>query len=280
MKQPTRRIKGLLAVAGVLAGVVLLVVILRPDKGPLEVPLGVEHALALTWSGPELAVKPYEYGVAVSLRMAGLTERDGRRTYDIRYMLNRGGTYNIMDYLTTVEGADPVGLPAFPVLGLEALSEGVDKRIAELRQVDIDIWHYYYETMAAIVALWVLWLGLILFWPRPRKATAATAGPVIDPFPARLRAYLALAAEGALTEADKARMQMMLIDHWRAALPNPTLRMHATVRRIAADPRFSEAYRALIDWLHNPATALTNAQLVEHLTPYTRVDEDEEGGSP
>jgi hypothetical protein len=279
MKQPTRKIKWLLAVAGALVVIVALVLILRRDRGPLEVPLGVEHALALTWSGPELAVKPYEYGVAVSLRIAGMTERDGRRTYDIRYMLNRGGTYNIMDYLTTVEGADPAGLPAFPVLGLEALSEGIDKRIQELRQVDIDIWHYYYETMAAIVALWVLWLGLIVFWPREREAPAAATGPLIDPFPARLRAYLALAAKGTLGEADKARMEMMLIDHWRAGLPEPHLRMHATVQRIAADPRFAAAYRALIDWLHNPATMLSNAQLVEHLTPYTRADDEEEGTS-
>jgi hypothetical protein len=190
MRRWTRRTRWRLAVAGVLAVVVLIAVIGWPrDDGVLEVPLGVEHAMALTCPGPELTVKPYGYGVAVSLRIASVKEHDGRRTYDIRYMLNRGGTYNITDYLATVEGADPVGLPAFPVRGLEALSEGVDKRIQELSEVRIAIWHYYYETMAIVVGLWVLWLGLIVFWPREREATQLATGPTdrsVPGSPARL----------------------------------------------------------------------------------------------
>jgi len=247
------------------------------DSGPLEVPLGVEHAMALTYPGPELAVKPYGYGVAVSLRIAGVTEHDGKRTYDIRYMLNRGGTYNITDYLTTVEGTEPVGLPAFPVQGLETLSQGVDKRIQELSEVRIDIWHYYYETMAAVVALWVLWLGLIIFWPRRREPVEAEPGPVVDPFPQRLRGYLAQAAQGTLSEADKARMEMMLIDHWRGELPVSRLRMHTAVRRIAEDPRFGSAYQTLIEWLHNPASPVSTEQLCERLGPYTDTDQQGEG---
>lgn len=270
----------MLGAAAVVAMVVLITLYFLPprEKGPIEVPLGVEHAMALTCPGPELAVKPYGYGVAVSLRIADISvQNDGRRTYDIRYMLNRGGTYDITEYLTTVEGVDPVGLPAFTVTGLEALSEGVDKRIRELREVDIEIWHYYYETMTLVVALWLLWLGLIIFWPREREAIEAAAGPTREPFGERLRAYLAQAAEGTLSKQDKARMEMMLIDHWRGELPNAgRLRMHTTVRRIGADPRFAPAYHAVIDWLHNPASTVTDAQLVEHLTPYTRVDE--EGG--
>ncbi|MBI1338342.1 MAG: hypothetical protein GC164_15475 [Phycisphaera sp.] len=279
MKKLTRKIKWalLLAGVGVLAEVVLVFVVPRGNRGPLEVPLGVEHALALSYSGPELTVKPYSYGVAVSLRIAGIKEHDGRRTYDIRYMLNRGGTYNITDYLTTVEGVDPAGMPAFTVRGLESLSEGVDKRIQELSKVNIEIWHYYYETMTLVVALWVLWLGLIVFWPREREAVEENAGPFVDPFPARLRGYLDLVAQGKLVEADKARMEMMLIDHWRTELPITGLRMHATVRRIGDDPRFEAAYHAMVDWLHNPATSVTNAQLVEHLSPYTRVDQ--QGGA-
>lgn len=272
MNRPKRRILWLLAGVAVVA-IVLTIVLWPRDKGPLEVPLGVEHALALTCSGPELAVKPYGYGVAVSLRIANVKEADGRRTYDIRYMLNRGGTYNITEYLTTVEGTDPAGLPAFPVRGLEALSEGVDKRIQELSAVRIGIWHYYYETMAVVIALWVAWLGLILFWPRQRDAVVEAAGPVIDAFPDRLRAYLRRADEGTLTEADKARLEMMLIDHWRRRLAITDMRMHAAVRRIGHDPRFGRDYAALCDWLHNPASRISSAQFIEQFDPYTRTDE-------
>lgn len=263
----------LLFMAVTLAVFLVLVLLMRDQEGPLEVPLGVEHAMTLTYPGPELEVKPYSYGVAVSLRIADVKEYDGLRTYDIRYMLNRGGTYDITQYLTTVEGTDPVGIPTFEVVGLEALSEGVDKRIQELRPVEIDIWHYYYETMAGIIALWVLWLGLIIFWPRQRKVIEEQQGPIVDPFPARLQAYLSQMSEGTLSQTDKARMEMLLINHWRTNLPGSKLYMHKTVRQIAKDPRFDQAYHALIDWLHNPATSVSPSQLIEHLQPYTRVQE-------
>ena len=276
MKRWTRKTKWWVGIIGTFAAGLVVTAILWPsDEGPLEVPLGVEHALALSYSGPDLVVEPFGYGVAVSLRIAGVKEVEGRRTYDIRYMLNRGGTYNITDYLTTADGSDPVGLPPFPVRGLEALSQGVDKRIQELSKVEIGIWHYYYETMAAVVTLWVLWLGLIVFWPREHAAPATDIGPRVDPIPTRLRGYLAQAAQGTLSEADKARMEMMLIAYWRGGLETSGLRMHTTVRRLADDPRYGKAYRALSDWLHNPRSSVSNAQLVEHLSPYTRTDEGE-----
>ncbi len=273
MKLWEHKFKWLGTVVAAVLAVILLVVFLRRDKGPLEVPLGVEHALALTYAGPELVVEPFGYGVAVSLRIAAVHEHDGRRTYDIRYMLNRGGTYSITDYLTTVEGADPVGLPAFPVVGLETLSDGVDRRIQELREVRIEFWHYYHETMAVVIALWLLWLGLILFWPRKQEEIEPAPGPPIDLFPARLRDYLTQAAQGTLNQTDKARLEMMMIDHWRLGLPTADLRMHATVRRIGDDPRYGKCYHALVDWIHNPSSSVSSAQLVELLSPFTRANE-------
>jgi len=265
--------KWVLAAAGAASMIALVViVIMQRDAGPLEVPLGVEHAVAVTYAGPELVVKPFSYGAAVSLRIASVKEHNGRRTYDIRYMLNRGGTHNITDYLTTATGVDPVGLPDFPVRGLEALSQGVDKRIQELTEVKIGIWHYYYETMAAVIALWLLWLALIIFWPRRRDPEQDTAADLPDPFPARLNAYLAMAAKGTLSETDKARMEMMLIDHWCTCLPHASPSMHTALRRIGQDPSLGAAYHTLIDWLHNPASAVSTEQLVERLAPFARTD--------
>ena len=40
----------------------------------LRVPLGVEQAAIVTYSGPLLAVAPYKWGVAVNVRIAEVTE--------------------------------------------------------------------------------------------------------------------------------------------------------------------------------------------------------------
>src|SRR3954468_8789521 len=79
----------------------------RPAKKPedvLNVPLGVEQAAIVTYSGPVLAVAPYKWGVAVNVRIAEVRERDDARIYDVRYIVNRAGTFDLKDYLTSADG--------------------------------------------------------------------------------------------------------------------------------------------------------------------------------
>src|SRR5215218_602601 len=82
-------------------------------EGILNVPLGVEQAAIVTYSGPALAVAPYKWGVAVNVRIAGVTEQPGTRIYDLRYLVNRGGTYDLKDYLIAADGNPLAGLPSF-----------------------------------------------------------------------------------------------------------------------------------------------------------------------
>ena len=42
----------------------------RPDPDTMRVPLGVEQAAIVTYSGPNLTVAPYKWGVAVNVRIA------------------------------------------------------------------------------------------------------------------------------------------------------------------------------------------------------------------
>src|SRR5688572_2321263 len=101
-KEPPRfewiRKGGLLALIAVALGVWFFT---RPPKLPdsLNVPLGVEQAAIVTYSGPAIAVAPYKWGVAVNVRIAGVTEQPGARIYDVRYIVNRGGTFDLKDYL-------------------------------------------------------------------------------------------------------------------------------------------------------------------------------------
>ena len=66
---------------------------MRPPKQPesVNVPLGVEQAAIVTYSGPPIAVAPYKWGVAVNVRIASVTEQPGARIYDVRYIVNRAG---------------------------------------------------------------------------------------------------------------------------------------------------------------------------------------------
>ena len=82
----------------------------RPDPDTLRVPLGVEQAAIVTYSGPELTVAPYKWGVAVNVRIAEVVEQPGRRVYDIRYLVNRAGTFDLRDYLASTDGSQHIGM--------------------------------------------------------------------------------------------------------------------------------------------------------------------------
>jgi hypothetical protein len=84
--------------------------LLRTDDS-LNVPLGVEQAAIVTYGGPPLMVKPFKWGVGVNLRIAQVSERDGLRVYDIRYLANRAGTFDLRDYLASEDGRPLDGLP-------------------------------------------------------------------------------------------------------------------------------------------------------------------------
>ena len=78
-----------LVVSAIIAGAVAAIFWPRPPAEPdsLNVPLGVEQAAIVTYSGPAIALAPYKRGVAVNVRIAGITEEPGAR--DLRRALHR-----------------------------------------------------------------------------------------------------------------------------------------------------------------------------------------------
>src|SRR5258705_6379012 len=100
----------------------------KKESDSLNVPLGVEQAAIVTYSGPPVAVTPYKWGVAVNIRIAKVTEQPGARIYDVRYIVNREGTFDLKDYLTAENGSRLDGLPSFKFRGDPKLSKHLDAR--------------------------------------------------------------------------------------------------------------------------------------------------------
>ena len=134
----------------------------KKDTDSLNVPLGVEQAAIVTYSGPTVAVKPYKWGVAVNVRIAKVSEQPGARIYDVRYIVNRAGTFDLKDYLTAEDGSRLDGLPSFKFNGDPKLSKHLDARIQETEEISVDVGGHYYATLAALGVFWIVWLLLII----------------------------------------------------------------------------------------------------------------------
>lgn len=228
----------------------------------LKVPLGVEQAAIITYSGPGLVVKPFRYGVAVNVRIAQVTEQAGAKVYDVRYLVNREGEHDLIEYLMADDGKPLSGLPSFKVKGDPKLSKELEARVKETEDIGIEVRGHYLLTLAALGVFWIAWLFALIFWRRPRKPAAI---PVTPP-PAlaeQLRRLLDELEQGTLDAEQKARLEMLLLRCWREGLVPADAPMSAVLAAIARGDRTGEALGLLQRWLHRPGSGVADAEVAE-----------------
>lgn len=261
--------KHVLWLTAFIVGAVAIYIATRPKDDSLRVPLGVEQAAIVTYSGPLLAVAPYKWGVAVNVRIAEIIERPDRRVYDLRYIVNRAGTFDLKDYLVADDGSSLEGLPAFKFDGDPKLSKNLDTRIQETEEILVDVGGRYYETMAVLALLWIGWLFLLLFWKRPKPPAMPDPGPPPPTLAEMLRSFLTQLEAGTLNAEAKAKMEMVMLQCWRNELALHTEPMHSSLDQIASHDSTGAALQKLQHWLHHPSSAVPSAEIVALIKPYT-----------
>ena len=240
----------------------------RNATDSLNVPLGVEQAAIVTYSGPPVAVMPYKWGVAVNVRIAKVTERPGTRIYDVRYLVNRPGTFDLKDYLTAEDGGRHDGLPSFKFHGDPKLSKHLDARIQETEEAGVSVSGYYYLTLGALGVLWIVWLLMLIFYGRAKPAPLALAPP--EPTLAELlRPLLAQLEAGTLDAAAKAKLEMLLLRRWREELALTAAPMDTALDAISRSEKTGQPLRQLQHWLHHPASPVRREEIAAVIAPYT-----------
>lgn len=262
-----RILAGVLVVALLAAAGVSLRWLLHAKS--LEVPLGVEHAVTLRYSGPDLVVKPFDRSVAVHLRIAGIVPRGHSLVYDIRYVIDRPGQYNILNYLASTTGEETADLPTFVVRAVARDDETIEKRVLAVEPAGIHFWHWYRESLAALAVFWLAWLAALIFWHRHHHRKRRPAPPDYEAFYGLLQVFLdRLGAEG-LDAAGKLELEQLMLAWWRKQCAGHDGDMYAVVRKLAADPVIGEAYQTLERWLHDVDTMISKADVIQALRPYT-----------
>jgi len=264
-----RKSNWLFAAAITLAGIAAFVFWPKKKDDSLNVPLGVEQAAIVTYSGPAVAVTPYQWGVAVNVRIAKVTEQPGARIYDVRYIVNREGIFDLKDYLTAENGSRLDGLPSFKFHGDPKLSKQLDARIQETEEVAVDVGGHYYATLAGLAVLWIVWLLLLIFYGRAKPPPPAPAAPPEPTLAEMLRAFLAQLEAGTLDAAAKAKMEMLLLRRWREELALAGVPMSAALDAIGRSEKTGNPMRQLQDWLHRPASNVRREEIAAVITPYT-----------
>jgi len=249
----------------VLGGVAALMLVRTrqsdPQRSDTDVPLGVEQAVIVRYSGPRLQAQPYRRGASVNLRIADQVQKGRVRVYDIRYVISLPGEFDLTKYLTSIDGQPIDDLPPFPVRGLTSLTKDIETRIQEIEKVDVTIGHWYYESLAGAGIFWAAWLAGLIFVGRPKRPPPS---PPLPRQPSRVEEIdrlLAALARGELTIDDKSRLEALLLSHWRAQLGLSGQRMADSCRRIEAS-ELGTVYSKLQAWLHNPGAGVGSQEFV------------------
>lgn len=252
--------------------VAVICLLLRRDSSVLEVPLGVEQAVIVAFDGPGLAVAPYKWGVAVNVRIAQVSRQAGRCVYDVRYFVNRTGTFDLKDYLVAADGSTLSGLPGFKFRGDAKLSKDLDTRIRETEEMRIDIGGHYDQVMVLLGLLWIGWLLLLIFFRRPRQVEEADCTAAEPTLAETLRGFQAQLEAGTLNTAGKARMEMLLLQCWRKELDLGPMAMKAAVRAIGCNEKTGALLGQLQHWLHHPMSTVSGKEIAAMVGSVARAE--------
>lgn len=190
--------------------------------------------------------------------------KDGSR-YDFEVQGLEAGKHNLADYLEAPAG---VTLPAIPLEITGELPEGLVRPHAneagKLPQLG-----GYRTTMIVLGSVWALGLAGILLWRKKKLSTdadATAAGPTLAE---RLRPLVGAAAKGELSTDERARLERLVIGHWRekrndiAALPPAE-----ALTKLRHDPEAAPLVLALERWLHAPSSDTPKSDIETLLAPY------------
>jgi len=236
----------------------------------VKVPIGIENAVTIRYSGPRLEVKPFKKGVSVNVRIARVLERGKSRVYDIRYILNEGGDFNIADFLQSSGDEAIDDLPRIDVTGLTEGAVTLEERIRDTESMGVNIKHFYYEKAAIFFVLWIVWLMLLIFYKRPRKDFTEDFVIAEKTFAEKVAPYLDDIRKGKISVEGRLRLENLMFARWSSELPGGTASAGMFEMLLAFDrsAAVSEAYNKLEDWTYNPATEVSDGEVADVLEKF------------
>lgn len=193
--------------------------------------------------------------------------KDGSR-YDFEVQGLEAGRYNLADYLEPADGSQGTKLPEIPLEITSALPAGLSYP-GKIERGELPKLGGYRTTMTMLGGVWLAGLGAILLWKK-KKPLGLEAGSTPPPSLAeRLRPLVGQASKGNLSPDDRAKLERLVIGHWRGRLPEvAALTPAEAMVKLRTDPEASPLILALERWLHAPASATSQAEIEQLLAPY------------
>jgi hypothetical protein len=191
--------------------------------------------------------------------------KDGSR-YDFEVQGLEAGSYNLADFLEAPAGT---ALPEIPLEITSALPPGLvhpnKNQAGGLPQLG-----GYRTKMMVFGGLWIAGLVGILLWKKKQPLAEGSGPDVRLPLAERLRPLVGAAAKGELSSDDRAKLERLVIGHWRERRPDIAAMAPAeAMMKLRTDADASPLVLALERWLHAPGSNTSTSDIEKLLAPYS-----------
>ena len=123
--------------------------------------------------------------------------------------------------------------------------------------------------MILLGAIWTAGLVAILLWRKKKPLGDQQDSKAPPTLSERLRPLVAQASEGKLSSDDRAKLERLVIGHWREKRPDiAVLTPAGAMAKLRTDPAASPLILALERWLHARESKTSEAEIAKLLTPY------------
>jgi hypothetical protein len=192
--------------------------------------------------------------------------KDGSR-YDFEVQGLEAGSYNLAEFLEAPAGTT---LPAIPLEITSALPPGVAYP-HDIPPGNLPELGGYRTMMIVLGSLWLAGLAVILVWRKKKPATAGDRNPAPATLAERLRPLVDAASKGELASDDRAKLERLVIGHWREHRPDiAALPPAEAMTKLRSDPQAAPLFLALERWLHARSSETSQAEIDQLLAPYSR----------
>ncbi|MCR9244722.1 MAG: hypothetical protein NXI31_06805 [bacterium] len=206
------------------------------------------HELVLP--GSEVTVKPTGHDTPVVVRITAKRPHGDAFRYDLEWVALEVGSHDLRDYLARKDGSPLEGLPELTV-EVAAVRPADQTEPVDPTPIRPENTGGYTVQLVVATVIWIIGLLAILFVGRKRKAVArATEAP--PTLADRLQPFVAAAADGSATDAEKAELERLLVAFWRERLELEGLKADRAIAKIREHDEAGQLVRQLEAWLHMP----------------------------
>lgn len=241
-------------ISGLMAEVPSQRVGLPLEISEIYIPGGEVEAKPRRDSDPSLSVRIVERKPA----------KDGSR-YDFEVHGLDPGSYDLADFLEAPEGT---AIPAIPLEITAGLPPGLSTPHG-IKPGTLPELGGYRQTMIILAAVWLAGLAAILFWRKKKPADNSDNGIAPPTLSERLHPLVTQASEGKLSSDDRAKLERLVIGHWREQRPEiAALSPGEAMVALRSDPTAAPLILALERWLHARDPITSGSEIGKLLAPY------------